>query len=68
MTAGAVHAHHFIHPFYKVPTMRRHQPTRRDLKAFEQALQAASQGPRVTPDYLAELAAKRDQYLAKLAS
>ena len=48
--------------------MRRHQPTRRDLKAFEQALQAASQGPRVTPDYLAELAAKRDQYLASLAN
>ena len=48
--------------------MRRHQPTRRDIKAFEQALQAASQKPRLTPSYLAELAAKRDAYLASLAA
>lgn len=48
--------------------MRRHQPSRYDLKAFQAALEASAQGPRFTPSYLVELARKRDQYLAKLAS
>jgi hypothetical protein len=43
------------------------RPSRRDLQAFNQALVEASQAPRITPQYLAELAVKRDQYLAKLA-
>ena len=46
--------------------MRRHQISRQELKAFEAALNAASQAPRITDSYLAELAAKRDQYLANL--
>ena len=47
--------------------MRRHQPSRHDLKAFEAALNAAAQAPRITDRYLSDLAAKRDQYLANLA-
>lgn len=48
--------------------MRRHQPSRSDLKAFYAALNEAASGPRFTPSYLAELARKRDQYLAHLAN
>jgi len=44
------------------------RPSRRDLQAFSQALTEASQAPRITPQYLAELARKRDQYLARLAA
>lgn len=47
--------------------MRQHRPSRYDLKAFEVALQEASQGPAFTPAYLQELARKRDQYLGLLA-
>ena len=47
--------------------MRRHQPSRYDLKAFNAALNEATAGPRFTPDYLAELARRRDQHLANLA-
>ena len=47
--------------------MRRHQPSRYDLKAFEAAMNEAAQAPRITDRYLADLAAKRDQYLANLA-
>ena len=48
--------------------MRRHQPSRSDLKAFQAAMNEAASGPRFTPAYLAELARKRDQYLANLAN
>lgn len=48
--------------------MRRHQINRFDAKAIERALTEAQQGPRITPSYLRELAAKRDEYLAQLAS
>jgi len=51
-----------IHP------MTNARPSRRDLQAFSQALTEASQAPRITPQYLAELARKRDQYLARLAA
>ena len=44
----------------------RHQPSRYDVKAFEAALTVASQAPRITPQYLAELAKKRDQHYASL--
>lgn len=43
------------------------RPSRRDLQAFQAALQAAQNAPRITDAYLAELAAKRDQYLSSLA-
>ena len=46
----------------------RHQPSRYDVKAFEQALRESQSGPRITPEYLAELARKRDQYFARLAA
>lgn len=48
--------------------MRRHQPSRYDLKAFEVALQDVSRAPRLTSSYLAELERRRDQHLLKLAS
>ena len=48
--------------------MRRHQPSRYDLKAFEAAMNQAARAPRITNSYLADLAAKRDQYLATLAN
>ena len=48
--------------------MRRHQPDRRDLKAFYQAMHDATEGPNFTPEYLAFLARRRDQYMANLAS
>ena len=48
--------------------MRRHQVSRHDLKAFEAAMNEAAQAPRITDRYLAELAAKRDQYLAQLSN
>jgi len=44
------------------------RPSRRDLQAFNQALREAAAAPRITDVYLRELAIKRDQYLAKLAS
>ena len=44
------------------------RPSRRDIQAFNKAAQEASNAPRITPAYLAELARKRDQYLAYLAS
>lgn len=44
------------------------RPSRRDLQAFSQALREAAAAPRITEAYLQELAIKRDQYLAKLAS
>ena len=47
--------------------MRRHQPSRYDLKAFEAAMNEAAQAPRITSSYLAELAYKRDLYLSSLA-
>lgn len=46
----------------------RHQPSRYDLKAFETALRESQSEPRITPEYLKELARKRDQYLLHLAS
>ena len=46
----------------------RHQPSRYDLKAFAAAIEAASAAPKFTPQYMQQLALKRDQYLAKLAS
>ena len=46
----------------------RHQPSRYDVKAFQAALQEAQSRPAITDAYLAELAAKRDQYYARLAS
>ena len=48
--------------------MRRHQPSRYDLKAFEAARNQAARAPPITNSYLADLAAKRDQYLATLAN
>jgi len=48
--------------------MSNSRPSRRDLQAFNQALREAAAGPRITDAYLRELAVKRDQYLAKLAS
>ena len=42
------------------------RPSRRDLQAFQQAMQEAASAPRVTSSLLQELAAKRDQYLASL--
>lgn len=47
--------------------MRRHQPSRFDLKAFNAALEAAANAPTFTPAYLNELQRRRDQYLANLA-
>ena len=44
----------------------RHQPSRFDTKALEAALVQASNAPRITPQYLAELAKKRDQHYASL--
>ena len=46
----------------------RHQPSRYDLKAFAAAIESASAAQKITPQYLRELAIKRDQYLAKLAA
>ena len=46
----------------------RHQPSRYDLKAFQAALEESARAPKLTPAYLAELARKRDQHLAKLAA
>ena len=46
----------------------RHQPSRYDLKAFTAAIGSASTAQKITPQYLRELAFKRDQYLAKLAA
>ena len=48
--------------------MRRHQPSRYDLKAYEAAMSQAAAAPRFTPGYLAELERRRDQYLTRLAS
>lgn len=42
------------------------RPSRRQLQQFSQAAQAAANAPTITPRYLAELAAKRDAYLASL--
>ena len=47
--------------------MRRHQPSRYDIKAFNNALNEAAAAPRLTPSYLADLERRRDQYLANLA-
>jgi len=47
--------------------MRRHQPSRYDLKAFYQAMQEAQQTPEFTPEHLQFLQRRRDQFLAKLA-
>ena len=47
--------------------MSNSRPSRRDLQQFQSALEAASKAPRITPAYLAELARKRDEYLARLA-
>ena len=46
----------------------KHQPSRHDLKAFNKALSEIQSRPAITEAYLAELAAKRDQYLLSLAS
>ena len=46
----------------------RHQPSRQDVQAFQAAMNAASQSPRITPSYLRELARRRDQHLANLAA
>jgi len=48
--------------------MNNSRPSRRDLQAFNQALREAAAGPRITDAYLRELAIKRDQHLARLAS
>ena len=48
--------------------MTNQRPTRRDLEAFRKACDAADMAPRITPQYLAELAIKRDQYFARLAA
>ena len=47
--------------------MRRHQPSRHDLKAFYQAMQEANNTPEFTPEHLAFLERRRDQFFAKLA-
>ena len=47
--------------------MRRHQPSRHDLKAFYQAMQEANNAPEFTPEHLAFLQRRRDQFLANLA-
>jgi len=47
--------------------MRCHQTSRYDLKAFQAVLNEAAKAPTFTPSYLAELARRRDQYLANLA-
>ena len=47
--------------------MRCHQTSRYDLKALQAVLNEAAQAPTFTPSYLAELARRRDQYLANLA-
>lgn len=47
--------------------MRRHQPSRYDLKAFEAAMNEAARAPRITSSYLADLSAKLDEYHANLA-
>ena len=51
----------------EINPMSNARPSRRQLQAFQQAIEAAAQAPRITPQYLAELARKRDQYLAQLA-
>jgi len=52
----------------KVTTMRSHQPSRKDLKAWVALLESTANGPVLTPTYLRELAAKRDAYQAALSN
>ena len=45
----------------------RHQPTRKQIQAFNAALKAAEAAPRLTPAYMAELERRRDEFYARLA-
>jgi len=45
----------------------KHQPTRFQIKAFEQAIREAQQAPEFTEEHLRFLARRRDQFLANLA-
>lgn len=46
----------------------RHQPTRFQIKAFQEALKEAQGQPEFTEEHLRFLARRRDQFLAQLAS
>jgi len=47
--------------------MRRHQPSRYDRKAFYQAMLEANNTPEFTPEHLAFLQRRSDQFYALLA-